>query len=133
MPLTGKIRVRSKRGLKRLVDLTIYVAIALLFVAAVIGLGVYAARTHEETDPGKWVGFVLVTAVVFADAVRIARGHHDRRLWILIGIFFAAQCGLGVVVMTNVDRIPAVAWVVVLPLNYWAFEGFLRVSLRDRK
>ncbi len=65
-------------------------------------------------------------------AVRIARSHHSRQLWLCIGIFFLAQCGLGVAVLTHVERIPAIAWAVVLPLNYWAFEGFLRVLLRDR-
>jgi hypothetical protein len=133
MPLKGREDVRPGRGLKRLIDLIAYVAIAVLFFVALAALAVHDARTHEDHDPGKWIGLVLVTAIVFGDALRTARGHHDRRLWVVIAIFFAAQCGLGVLVVANIDSIPAVAWVIILPLDYWALEGFVRLFVPDRR
>lgn len=117
--------------MKRLLEVSLYVGVGLVFAAAMLGLGAYAARTGQDLDPGKWLGFGLVTAVVLADAVRVLRGDPDRRRWTLVIAFFAIQCAVGIAVLTRLERVPAIAWVIFLPLDYWAFEACLRLSSRS--
>jgi len=74
----------------------------------------------------KWVGFTTMTALVFGDAIRINRRcWRQRRFWLLLAVFFGAQCGLALVILGTVTKVPTIFWVFLIPLDYAALGAYL--------
>jgi len=121
---------RTKRGAIR--DLLLY---TLIGIGAVAGVTSMAVLTKVEPDPlFKWLGFALVTAIVFGDTVRANRRHwRSRRFWTLLGVFLAVQCGLGVPLLSVVARVPAIYWGIFFPLDYGALAALLAFFMNSRR
>jgi hypothetical protein len=96
-------------------------------------VGVVALAFHTEVAPHlvfKWIGFTVITGIVFGDTMRLnRRWWRERRFWLLLGTFFAIQCGVGLVVLGMVAKVPAMVWVIFMPLDYVALGAYLSYFL----
>jgi drug/metabolite transporter (DMT)-like permease len=121
---------QTRRGEAR--DLLLYV---LAGVGAVCTVTVIAVFTRLEFDPlFKWLGFGIVTAVVFGDTIRANRRHwKTRRFWWLLAAFFALQCAFGIPILWTATKVPAIYWAALLPLNYGVLAGYLALLLNSRR
>ena len=84
-----------------------------------------------EFDPlFKWLGFGIVTALVFGDTIRVNRRHwRSQRFWSLLGIFFAVQCALGVPLLSAITKVPAIYWGIFFPIDYGVLAAYLAFFL----
>jgi len=121
---------RTRKGEAR--DLLLYI---LAGVGAVCTVTVIAVFTKVQFDPlFKWLGFGIVTALVFGDTIRANRRHwKSRRFWWLLAVFFAVQCAIGIPVLWAATKVPAIYWGAILPLNYGVLAGYLALLLHSRR
>lgn len=121
---------RNRNG--RIKDFLLYVAVGFGAVTAVTLLAVFTSTVPDLLF--KWLGFAVVTALVFGDMIRTnRRWWRSSRFWLLLGAFFAVQCGFGVLLLWSVTKVPAILWVLLIPLNYIALSAYLGFLLDSRK
>lgn len=108
-------------------DWLLYVVIAILIVGMIGAFAVHDADTgRSHSLPLKWLGFAGTTAIVFGYAIRACRrSWRMRRFWLLLGLFFAAHLGLGVFVLTTVDRVALLSYVLLSGFEYAVLTAYL--------
>ena len=101
-------------------DWLLYVTIAVLVVISAWMFAMHQARTGGSPNlPLKWLGFGGITAIVFGNAIRSCRRLWGRRkFWVLLGLFFAVHCGLGVVLLMRVATAPWALYAVLAGPEY---------------
>ena len=121
---------RTRKG--RIKDFLLYTLVGIGSVTAVILIAVF---TRVESDSlFKWLGFGVVTALVFGDTIRTNRCQwRNQRFWFFLGVFFAAQCGLGISLLSTVTKVPAIYWGLFFPLNYGVLAAYLAFFLDLRR
>jgi hypothetical protein len=85
--------------------------------------------------PLKWLGFAGMTAIVFGNAIRVCRRSWGRqKFWVLLGLFFAVHCGLGVFLLMRVLPAPWLFYGMLAAPEYVVlavYLGFFLDSTRD--
>src|SRR5437879_2582877 len=112
---------------RRIKDWLLYVAIAVLIVISVWMFAMHQARTGGSPNlPLKWLGFAGMTAIVFGYAIRACRRlWGKRKFWVLLGLFFAVHCGLGVFVLLRVPTVPLLLYGVLTGPEYLLLAAYL--------
>jgi hypothetical protein len=115
--------------LGRIKDWLLYVAIAILIAASAWMFAMHQARTGGSPNlPLKWLGFAGITAIVFGNAIRSCgrrRLWRRRKFWVLLGLFFAVHCVLGVVLLMRVATAPWVLYAVLAGPEYVVLAMYL--------
>ena len=133
MGRSAKHSQRSRSA--RTKDLLLYVAIGIAIVALAWVFGVHQARTGGSPNlPLKWLGFAGMTAVVFGYAIRACgRSWGKKRLWVLLGVFFAVHSGLGVWILASVPKAPLLLFAVLTGPEYLLLAGYLAFFLDNAR
>jgi hypothetical protein len=102
----------------------LYALVGVGWVTAVVLLAVYSG---VEADPlVKWLGFAVVTALVFGDTVRANRRQwRNQRFWSLLGVFLAVQSAVGVLLLSAIGKVPPIYWGFFFPLDYGVLTACL--------
>jgi O-antigen ligase len=113
---------RSRRGAIR--DLLLYILIGVGVFSALFLVAVF---TEVEPEPFiKWLGFAVVTALVFGDTVRANRRQwRNQRFWSLLGVFLAVQSAVGVLLLSAIGKVPPIYWGFFFPLDYGVLTACL--------
>jgi len=111
----------------RIKDYLLYVAIAILIVISVWMFEKHQVRTGGSPNlPLKWLLFAGMTAIVFGYGSRACRRLWGKqKLWVLLGLLFAAHFGLGVLVLMNVPTVPLVLYAVLTGIEYVVLAVYL--------
>lgn len=121
-----------RKTLGRIRDFLLYVVVGVGTVAAVALLAVFTRTVPDRLF--KWLGFAAMTALVFGDTIRTTRRRWGSlRFWLLLGAFFAAQCGLGILLLWTVAKVPTMLWALLIPLNYIALSAYLGSFLDSKR
>ena len=123
---------------RRIKDWLLYIAIAVVIVISVWMFAMHQAEDGRLSElPLKWLGFAGMTAIVFGYAIRGCRQSWEKqKFWVLMGLFFAIHCGLGVFVLLRVPVMPLVFYAVLTGIEYIvlaAYLGFFLDGERERK
>jgi LPXTG-motif cell wall-anchored protein len=114
-------------------DFLLYIAVGVSVAVLAVTLGVYQAKTGDQpADLLKWVGFAVMTLLVFLWAIRrYRRLWRNTRFWKLIGAFAAIHfiVGIGLLFRTTVTSL--VPFVIVTPLEYFLLRAFLSRSFPE--
>jgi hypothetical protein len=112
----------------RMKDFLLYCGIGVLVAATAILAGIHQARTGVRSEAtAKWLGFVIMTALVFGNAVRYFRSSWSSpKFWGLLILFSVPHFILGFVVLSNVARLGLIQFAVVTPVEYFVLDTFLR-------
>lgn len=116
-------------------DFLLYVAIAISIVILAFAYAFHLAKTGgSQYSTLKWLGFAGITAIVFGNAIRSYRRPWGRRkFWVLLGLFFAVHCGLGVVLLMRVATAPWVLYAVLTGPEYVLLAAYLGFFLDSDK
>jgi hypothetical protein len=108
-----------------------YAVIAIVFVATIAAFAVHDADTGDSRGlPLEWLGFVGTTAIVFGYAIRACRRWwRMHKFWLLLTVFFIAHVGVGLFVLTKVDRVALVVYAIVSGVEYAVLTAYLGVFL----
>jgi hypothetical protein len=108
-------------------DWILYVGIAILLVGMIAAFAVRDADAGRSRSlPLKWIGFVGTTAIVFGYAIRACRpSWRIRKFWYLLSLFLAAHLGLGVFVLTAVDRVALWFYGLLSGVEYAVLSAYL--------
>jgi Na+/melibiose symporter-like transporter len=108
-------------------DFLLYVAIAISIVILAFAYAFHLAKTGgSQYSTLKWLGFAGITAIVFGNAIRSCRRlWGGRKFWVLLGLFFAVHCGLGVVLLMRVATAPWVLYAVLAGPEYVVLAMYL--------
>jgi cation transport ATPase len=111
----------------RLRDFLAYTAIGTSLAVLAIVLGVHQAKAGQKPEVLlKWVGFALMTLLVFWWAIRTYRPFWtDARFWRLLAFFAAIHTVLGVVLLLRTTMVSLFPFVVITPLEYFLLSGYL--------
>lgn len=117
----------KKARSRRIRDLLLYVAIALLIVVSVWMFAVHQARTGGSPNlPLKWLGFAGMTAIVFGNAIRACRrSWGNQKFWVFLVLFFAVHSVLGVFVLLRVPVVPLLLYAVLTGPEYLLLAAYL--------
>jgi len=101
---------KSSAWLPRVVDLLLYILIAIAVIASVFAYAVYQAKAGQHARlPLKWMAFGGLTLVVFGYTLRDYRGFWGRRpFWVAVGVSLLVHLALGLVVLRQFDKVPLV-------------------------
>jgi hypothetical protein len=112
-------------------DWLFYVVIAILMVGMIGAFAVHEADTGgSQSLPLKWMGFVGTTAIVFGYAIRACRPWWKTpKFWLLLTLSFMAHVGLGVFVLTRIDRVALLIYGLLGGVEYAVLTGYLGLFL----
>lgn len=110
-------------------DFLLYVAIAISIVILAFAYAFHLAKTGgSQYSTLKWLGFAGITAIVFGNAIRSCGRQglwRRRKFWVLLGLFFAVHCVLGVVLLMRVATAPWVLYAVLAGPEYVVLAMYL--------
>lgn len=120
---------------RRLRDLSLYIAIGVLFVAAA---WIYAGHELEIGGSGElplgWLGFSGMTAIVFGYTVRSCRqSWKSPRLWVLLACFLIVHCGVGMAVLLRVARVPLLLFAILGAVEFEILAVYLNFFMRSAR
>jgi len=96
--------VQQNRQSHRLRDFILYLALAVAVAGLAILLGVYQAKTGRSSQFSlKWVGFALMTVLVFYRTVRTYRPFwRQGNFWLTAALLGAVHIGLGIEIVQQI-------------------------------
>jgi hypothetical protein len=101
------------------------VVVLLLYAAHEAKLG------HPAGLPTKWLGFSIMTGLVFLNAFRSYRAHWGRRkFWALLAPFSVLHFGVGLVVVSRFGRVGLLDFAFATLLEYLALSTYLNHFLQ---
>jgi hypothetical protein len=111
----------------RIRDLLLYIAIGTLLAVLAITLGVHQAKTGQKPEVLlKWIGFAVMTLLVFWWAIRAYRRFWtNARFWRLLAVFAAIHAVLGVGLLLRTTMVSLFPFVVITPLEYFLLSASL--------
>ncbi len=114
---------------KAFLRLLLYLAIALGFLVAVGGLGVYMARTGLRVPPFRWVEFIGTTPIIFWIVIKRLRNlWHHARFWLTAGALLVVHVLVFTEVLVNCPWWPPVwlvpIFVIETPFLFLALDKF---------
>ena len=121
---------RSAR-LSRMIDLTLYVLIAVVVVASAGLYGVYQAKTGQKAGlPIKWVGFAVLTVIIFGYVLFDNRTFWHRPLfWGIVLVVLVVHLGLGLL-LRQFDTIPLLVLAMAASIELTGLQICMQSILR---
>ncbi len=121
--------------LMKLKDLLLYCVIGVLVAGTAMLLGIYRARAR--LSPGlsvKWLGFAIMTAFVFGNAIRYSRpAWGSPKFWMLLVLFSILHFGLGFLVVSKLANVGLIHFALATPVEYFALTACLGQLLNHNK
>jgi hypothetical protein len=124
---------KSSAWLPRVIDLLLYVLIAIVVIGSVFAYAVYQAKAghHHARLPLKWMAFAGLTLVVFGYTLQGYRGFWGRRLfWVVLCVSLLVHLGLGLVLIRQFDTIPLVLFAMAGSIETVLLENSISAALR---
>ena len=111
----------------RLRDFLVYIAIGTSLAVLAIVLGVHQAKTGQKAEVLlKWIGFAVMTLLVFWWAIRTYRRFwSNARFWRLLVVFAIIHAVLGVGLLLRTTMLSLFPFVVITPLEYFLLSLYL--------
>ena len=111
----------------RLRDFLVYIAIGTSLAVLAIILGVHQAKTGQKAEVLlKWIGFAVMTLLVFWWAIRThRRSWSNARFWRLLALFAVIHIVLGVGLLLRTTMVSLFPFVVITPLEYFLLSAYL--------
>ena len=108
-------------------DVSLYIAVGALIAVLAITLGVYQAKMlGRPGDLLKWVGFSVMTLLVFSWAIREHRSATiSSRFWKFLGVFVVIHVVLGVSLLLRTAVTSLFPFVIATPLEYFLLSAVL--------
>jgi len=109
-------------------DVLLYCAIGILVAAAAILSGIYRARAGLPLGlPAKWLGFAIMTGLVFLNGIRSYRDSwRRRRYWTLLALFSIIHFEVGFIVLSRLTRkVSLVDFAAATLIEYFALSAYL--------
>jgi hypothetical protein len=119
----------------RVKDLLLYCGIGVAVAATAIVAGIYRARAGATSNlTVNWLGFAIMTALVFGNAIRNFKHlWAARKFWRLLILFVVAHVILGVLLLSRITNIGLIQFAVATPIEYFALMSFLKTFLKDEE
>jgi hypothetical protein len=113
-------------------DVLLYCAIAVVVAAVAIFIGIYRAKGGLPLGlPVKWLGFAIMTGLIFLNAFRSHRDYwNQRKFWVLMTLFSIFHFVVGFIVVSRLGRVGLISFALVTVLEYFALSGYLDHFLR---
>jgi hypothetical protein len=108
-------------------DLLLCCMIGVLIAAAAILGGIYQAR-HAPSNglPVKWLGFVIMTAFVFGNAIWYSKPFwRQPKFWGLLAIFSVFHFGLGFAILLRLGKVGLIAFFLATLVEYYILDIYL--------
>ena len=114
------------RGSHRLRDVLLYIVIGVLIALLAITLGVYQAKMNGRPDKLlKWVGFSVMTLLVFTWVIRRRLRSMNAQFWKLLGLFAVVHVILGVRLLLWTTTTSLIPFIIATPLEYILLSSIL--------
>lgn len=128
----GQRPMAHRDRLNRIRDFVVYTLVGVGAVAAVAGVALFTAMRLDQAF--KWLGFAVMTAIVFGGAIHMnRRWWRIPRFWLLLSSFLAVQSALGAAILSAVTKVYTIVWAVLIPLDYFALGAYLAFCLDSRR
>ncbi len=117
-------RQEHSHGLR---DFLLYIAVGTSLAVLAIILGVHQAKTGQKPEVLlKWIGFAVMTLLVFSWAIRTYRPFWtNARFWRLIALFAVIHVVLGLGLLLRTTVISLFPFVAITPLEYFLLSAYL--------
>jgi hypothetical protein len=122
---------RSTRS--RIIDVALYLAIALSLFTALYFYASYQARAGRQPGlPLNWLGFGGMTALVYGYALQDHRRSWGRpRFWLTFIVALLLQAGAGIAMLWKAERVGLLVWALLTPANQAALAAYFSAVLSD--
>ena len=119
----------------RLRDFLLYVAVGSSLAILAIILGVRQAKTGQKPEVLlKWIGFAVMTLLVFWWAIRAYRPFWaNARFWRLIALFAMIHFVLGLGLLLRTTMVSLFPFVAITPLEYLLLSAYLSRFLAQKE
>lgn len=119
----------------RVRDFLLYIAISVLLVIAIALYAFHEGKRGNTSGlPVKWLGFAMMTAFVFGNAIRFCMHFWSvRKLWVSLGLLLIFHCIMGLLILSRVAQIGLVHFAIFTPVEYFALIAFLSRLVQTEK
>ena len=136
MPLNHPASKTHQRTFaNRIRDLLLYTAIAALLVTVLLLYAAHQAKVRQAAGfPTKWLGFSIMTGLVFLNAFRSHKAHwKQRRFWALLALFSAVHFGVGAFAVSRLGEVGLIDFAFATLLEYFALAAYLDHFLERKR
>lgn len=125
-PKMAQVTDNRGKGAK-LRDFLLYCAIGLALVGLIILYGNYQIGHRQSPGfPIKWLGLIIISALLLRFAIRAYRGFPDRgRFWRFIGIFGVAHFVAAFFVLARIQKVTLGDFALATVLEYLLLMAYL--------
>ncbi len=129
------VGTRHRTRWAKIRDFLLYCAIAVALVVLIILYGNH--QIHAKEAPGlpvKWLGFSIMTGLVFLNAFRSQRDHwSQRRFWGLMTLFSVFHFGVGLTIVSRLGKVGLIGFALATLLEYFALSAYLDHFMRRKE
>lgn len=108
-------------------DYAIYIAVGILIVVVITSLAYYEAKGgHTSGLPIKWLGFAIMTALVFGNIIRYAGAlRRVPRFWIFLGVFSITHVVFGILILSRITETGLVQFAAATVIEYLILRALI--------
>jgi len=113
---------------KRAGDFLLYVAVGVSLAVFAVLYGVHQAKLGQSPGlPPKWLGFSIMTGLVFLNGIRAYRDSWGRRrYWALLATFLMLHLGVGFIVLSRLtQKVSLIHFAFATLIEYFALSAYL--------
>jgi hypothetical protein len=116
----------------RLRDLLLYCVIGALIAITAILVGVHRAKTGQSADGSvKWIGFAIMTALVFGNAVRYSKRFWClSRFWGALLLFSILHLVLGFIIVSRITKVGLIQFAAATLIEYFVLDSYLGLFIK---
>jgi len=114
-------------------DLSLYCVIGVLVAGTAIVLGTYRAKTGQAPVGSiKWIGFAIMTAFVFGNAIRYSKHFWGlSRFWRALLLFSILHLILGFLIVSRLTKVGMIHFALATPIEYFALVAYLGLFIKN--
>jgi hypothetical protein len=111
----------------RMRDLFLYMGIGVLVASTAILLGIYQAETGQKPGASlKWVGFAILTLLVFWWAIRGYRPFWaNARFWWFLTLFAVVHIASGIAVLLRITMTSLAPFILIAVVESFSLSAYL--------
>jgi hypothetical protein len=97
--------------------------------------GIYQAKLGQAPGlPVKWLGFAIMTGIVFLNGIRSYRASWgQRRYWVLLAIFSILHFGVGFIIVSRLGKVGLINFAIATIVEYFVLRAYLDHLLNRRQ
>jgi hypothetical protein len=121
------VKTNQRTMVEKIKQLLLYCIIGVAVSAAAISLGILQAKAGSSAGlPIKWLGFAIMTALVFGNAIRYSKSRWTRpKFWGLLALFLFLHLAVGLAALWRLTQVGLIQFFLATVIEISVLSAYL--------